>query len=131
MSLFKQGRYSGYLRPISYAIDLILVNGLAIFYFFKDIDPLIFLLIISSAWVILSLSSNFYEVYRYTREVTIFSLILKQMVLFTLIIFAFAGFYREFDVYPKTVAKYILLLFFLIAVMKFAIYYTLQKYRTS
>ena len=42
MSLFKQGRYSGYLRPISYLIDLSIINGLAILYYFKNIDPVVF-----------------------------------------------------------------------------------------
>ena len=109
MSLFKQGRYSGYLRPISYLIDLSIINGLAILYFFKDIDPKIFILFASISWIILSIYSSFYEVYRYTREVTIFSLALRQMVLFTLIVFAFSGFYYDLSIYPATIFNYILI----------------------
>ncbi|MCB0382218.1 MAG: undecaprenyl-phosphate glucose phosphotransferase [Psychroserpens sp.] len=131
MSLFKQGRYSGYLRPISYLIDLSIINGLAIIYFFKDIDPQMFILFVSVSWVILSIYSGFYGVYRYTREVTIFSLALRQMVLFTLIIFAFAGFYHDLDIYPVTVFNYVLVSFVGIIFFKFALYYLLQKYRVS
>ncbi|SDB62102.1 putative colanic acid biosysnthesis UDP-glucose lipid carrier transferase [Flavobacteriaceae bacterium MAR_2010_188] len=131
MSLFKQGRYSGYLRPLSYAIDLGIINGLAIFYFFPNVDALIFLLIISASWILLSLSSNFYEVYRYTREVTILSLVFKQMILFALIVFAFSGYFREYGLFPRGIVKYVLLSFFFIAIAKFAIYYILQKYRAS
>ena len=131
MSLFKQGRYSGYLRPISYLIDLSIINGLAILYFFKDIDPQMFILFVSVSWIILSIYSGFYGVYRYTREVTILSLALRQMVLFTLIIFAFAGFYNDLDIYPVTVFNYVLISFIGIISFKFALYYLLQKYRVS
>lgn len=131
MSLFKQGRYSGYLRPISYLIDLSIINGLAILYFFKDIDPNLFIPFVSMSWVILSIYSRFYEVYRYTREVTIFSLSLRQMVFFALIIFAFIGFRPDLSVYPLTVFNYVLISFLLIISFKFALYYLLQKYRTS
>ncbi|WP_051209890.1 undecaprenyl-phosphate glucose phosphotransferase [Gelidibacter mesophilus] len=112
-------------------IDLCVVNGLAVLYFFKHIDPIIFFIAISLAWVILSISSKFYEVYRYTREVTIFALIIRQMILFTLIIFAFSGYNQQFNIAPNKVFKYVFLVFVLITIFKFAIYYLLQKYRTS
>lgn len=131
MSLFKQGRYSGYLRPISYLIDLSLINGLALLYFFVNIDPVIYILFTSIAWIILSVFSKFYEVYRYTREVKIISLILTQMMLFTLIIFAFSGYYQDLNMHPRTIFKYVLITFLIITFFKFAIYYLLQKYRVS
>ncbi|MEO6348710.1 MAG: undecaprenyl-phosphate glucose phosphotransferase, partial [Aquaticitalea sp.] len=131
MSLFKQGRYSGYLRPISYLIDLGIINGLAILYYFKNIDPVVFIGLMTLAWVMLSIFSKFYEVYRFTREVTILSLTIRQMVLFTLVVFAFSGYNQELNIYPLTILKYVMLAFFLIAVFKFALYYLLQKYRTS
>ena len=130
MSLFKQGRYSGYLRPISYLIDLSILNGLSIIYYFKNIDPVVFILFTTSAWIILSVFSKFYEVYRFTREVTIFSLIFRQMVLFALVMFAFAGYNYDLDIYPNTIFKYVLVVFFLITMFKFTLYYLLQKYRT-
>ncbi|MEM5565619.1 undecaprenyl-phosphate glucose phosphotransferase [Psychroserpens sp. AS72] len=131
MSLFKQGRYSGYLRPISYLIDLSIINGFAILYFFINIDPIIFIVFTSIAWITLSVYSKFYEVYRYTREVKIYSLILKQMILFTLIIFAFAGYYHTLNIYPNTIFKFIISVFLGITFFKFTIYYLLQKYRVS
>lgn len=131
MSLFKHGRYSGYLRPISYLIDLSIINGLAIFYFFNNIDPIVFVTFISFAWVVLSIFSKFYEVYRFTREVTIFSLTIRQMVLFTLVMFAFVGYNYTLNIYPIRIFKYVLLAFLGITICKFALYYLLQKYRTS
>ena len=78
MNLFKHRRYSGYLRPISYLIDLSIINGLAVLYFFKNIDIFWFAGLISFSWIVLSIFSKFYHVYRYTREVTIATLIIDS-----------------------------------------------------
>ncbi|WP_225035905.1 exopolysaccharide biosynthesis polyprenyl glycosylphosphotransferase [Winogradskyella sp. SM1960] len=131
MSLFKQGRYSGYLRPISYIIDLTIINSVAVFYLFKNQDPIMFSIIASISWILLSVYSQFYEVYRFTRPINILSLIVKQFILFLLLVFAFSGLYHELNIYPRPIVKYALLCFFLITILKFTIYYLLQKYRTS
>lgn len=131
MSLFKHGRYSGFLRPISYGIDLLIINYLANQFLFQDSSSFIFIGFISFSWIILSLASQFYEVYRYTREVTILSLILKQFVLFILIVFAFSGLFNEYNLRPFSVLKYTLTCFAFISFFKFSIYYLLQKYRTE
>ncbi|WP_138432502.1 undecaprenyl-phosphate glucose phosphotransferase [Winogradskyella algicola] len=131
MSLFKHGRYSGYLRPISYLIDLCIINTVAALYLFKTQDSFIFISFITVGWVLLSVYSKFYEVYRYTRPVNILSLIVKQLILFTLLVFAFSGLYHNLKIYPRPIVKYSLLCFTLITGFKFAIYYLLQKYRVS
>jgi putative colanic acid biosysnthesis UDP-glucose lipid carrier transferase len=131
LSAIKQGRYSIYLRPLSYLIDLSILNGLALLFFFKDINPIIFIFTFSIAWAVLSISSNFYEVYRYTREITILSLVFRQMVLFALIVFAFSGYNNDYNIYPNTIFKYVFSTFVGIIVFKFSVYYLLQKYRVS
>ncbi|MEO8932836.1 MAG: undecaprenyl-phosphate glucose phosphotransferase [Xanthomarina sp.] len=130
MTAFKQGRYSGYLKHISYLIDLSIINGLALLYFFKMVNPIKFVLLISTAWVILSIYTKFYEVYRYSREINIAALLLKQFVLFTLLMFAFSGFNHDLDIRPLTIFKYTLAALFLVSLSKFTLYYLLQKYRT-
>ena len=131
MSLFKHGRYSGYLRPISYIIDLCIINLLAILYYFKNIDDVQFVVVISLSWIILSIYSRFYEVYRYTKEIAITILIFRQLVLFTLIVFAFSGFYHDLKLDYKTILKYVFAIFVLITIFKFTIYFLLQKYRSD
>ena len=131
MSLFKQGRYSGYLRPISYLIDLSLINAIALQFYFKNLDPIIFVLTTSVVWIILSIYSKFYEVYRYSRPVNILALIIRQAILFTVLMFALSGLYREYEIYPKVIIKYVLLCFLFITIFKFTIYYLLQRYRVS
>ncbi|OUS01657.1 undecaprenyl-phosphate glucose phosphotransferase [Flavobacteriales bacterium 33_180_T64] len=130
MSLFKQGRYSGYLRPISYLIDLSIINGFGILYFFKNINPYEFLVLTSIVWIVLSFFSKFYEVYRYTREVTIFSLILRQSILFALLSFSFSGFFHELEINALTIIKFVSLVFMTITIFKFVMHYLLQKYRS-
>ena len=131
MSLFKHGRYSGYLRPISYLIDLVIINGLGLRFLVPENNFFIFSIYITLGWILLSVYSKFYEVYRYTRPVNILSLIVKQLVLFTLFVFAFSGLYHELNIYPRPIVKYALLCFFIIGVSKFTVYYLLQKYRVS
>jgi len=131
LSLFKHGRYSGYLRPISYFIDLSIINGVAIFLLFNDKVPLAFFLYVSISWVLLSVYSNFYQVYRYTRPVNILALIIRQSVFFLIIVFAFFGIYYELKIYPRPVIQYVILSIILISIAKFAVYYLLQNYRAS
>ena len=116
---------------MSYVIDLCIINLLAILFYFKNIDALQFVIVISLSWIILSIYSRFYEVYRYTREVAIFSLIFRQLVLFSLLLFAYSGFHAEGNLDPKVIAKYIFSVFILITIMKLAIYFLLQKYRSD
>ncbi|WP_179344646.1 undecaprenyl-phosphate glucose phosphotransferase [Winogradskyella ursingii] len=131
MSLFKQGRYSGYLRPISYLIDLSIINLVAYYYLLKPEDFLTFSTFISISWVLLSVYTRFYEVYRYTRPVNILTLIARQSILFLLLAFAFSGLYHELDVYPRPTVIYAFTCSLLITIFKFTVYYLLQKYRTS
>mgnify|MGYP000330208288 CR=1 FL=1 len=131
MSQIKHGRYSIYIRPISYLIDLGIINGLAIFYFFKFVDPLKFCLVTTMSWIILSIFSKFYEVYRYTREISILALVFRQMVLFALLMLAYSGFYHELNIQPKNILRYVVYTFSLIILFKFTFYYLLQKYRTA
>jgi putative colanic acid biosynthesis UDP-glucose lipid carrier transferase len=83
------------------------------------------------SWIFLSVYSRFYEVYRYTREIAIFNLIFRQFILFALVFFAFSGFYYDLSLDYKTLLKYILSSFLAIGVMKFSIYFLLQKYRSD
>ncbi|WP_299108659.1 exopolysaccharide biosynthesis polyprenyl glycosylphosphotransferase [uncultured Winogradskyella sp.] len=112
-------------------MDLSVINSIAIIYLLSEKNSIIFSIFISMGWVLLSVYSQFYEVYRYTRPISILSLTVKQFILFLLLVFAFSGLYHELDIYPRPIVKYLLLCFLFITIFKFAIYYLLQKYRTS
>lgn len=127
--IFKRGRYSGFLRPISYIIDLLVINLLA-YPFFEDIIFYInYSVFISLAWIIISLRSNFYEIYRFTRLTNILSLLGKQGILFSLLVFAFFGFFRTLNTDSYQIVKYCLYVMGCITLAKLAVFYLLKKYR--
>ena len=125
----RRGRYSGFLRPITYFIDLSIIGLLAYFFFENKYQLSLFIPYTFAAWIILSLLTNFYEVYRFTHVVRIVSLLFKQAVLFTLIVFAFFGFLNIIVDQKYLVIKYILSVFLLISIAKFTIHFLLKRYR--
>jgi putative colanic acid biosynthesis UDP-glucose lipid carrier transferase len=127
--IFKRGRYSGFLRPISYIIDLIIIGYFAFGIISEKSDFLNFIIYITISWVISSLLSSFYEIYRYTSVNRIFTLIGKQSVMFLLLVFAFFGFFNNLDADPTRVIKYVLIVMLLITVIKLQIFFLLKKYR--
>ena len=127
--IFKRGRYSGFLRPISYIIDLIIIGYFAFGIISEKSDILNFIIYITISWVISSLLSSFYEIFRYTSLTRIFSLIGKQSIIFTLLVFAFFGFFNNLDAEPLRIIKYVLIVILLITIIKFAIFFLLKKYR--
>ncbi|RMA65975.1 exopolysaccharide biosynthesis polyprenyl glycosylphosphotransferase [Ulvibacter antarcticus] len=127
--IFRSGRYSGFLRPISYGIDLSIILAMAYHFFEQDFIYLNYILFISIAWIIFSVRSHFYKIYRFTHVARILSLLGKQGVFFLLIVFAFFGFYNELKIKPISILEYAGLVMLCIGIIKFAIYYLLKKYR--
>jgi len=129
LSIYKHGRYSGYVRPFTYLIDISIINLLALYFFGDQLNKVVFVVSMSVSWVFLSVLSKFYEVYRYTKPVTILALIIRQALMFLLIVFAFSGFHNQLNLDVQTIFKYTALSFALITLVKFFIYYFLQRYR--
>jgi len=127
--MFKSGRYSGWLRPVSYGIDLFLIHFFA-FEFFGTLFPYFnYVIFLTIAWLLLSLRSGFYEIYRFTHLTKIISLIGKQGVIFVLIVFSFFGFYNEFPTSASTIFNYILLVIGCVTIVKLGVFFLLKKYR--
>lgn len=127
--MFKSGRYSGFLRPISYGIDLFFIHFFAFQFFGEPFPYFNYIIYLTIAWLLLSLRSGFYEIYRFTHIANIMSLLGKQGVVFLLVVFSFFGFYNQFDVPSSSIFQYILLVMACIAIVKFGIYFLLKKYR--
>ena len=123
MSLFKHGRYSGFIKPISYATDLVLINGLGLLYFFKDSPPLSFFLSISFGWVVIVLVSGFYEVHRFSSVIRISKLLFRQVLLLSLLVFTYSGINPTLNIPPVLILKYILASFFCITFFKYLMFY--------
>lgn len=127
----RTGRYSVYIRPFLYVIDLVLIFIFA--WLLLDLGDRMFLyvILIGSAWLFSALQSGFYEVYRYTPLIRIFSLIFIQLLLFILVVFAFFGFSPMLSVMPEQVMTYVFFVFAGIAFFKLSVFYLLKKYRTA
>ncbi|MEZ0007411.1 putative colanic acid biosynthesis UDP-glucose lipid carrier transferase [Flavobacterium sp. 28YEA47A] len=124
----KTGRYSGYIRPFSYVLDLIIINILANFLLPETLNLIGYHFFISISWLIIAWNIGFYEVYRYTKVIEIFSNILKQYLFFLLINFAFIGFYLKFSE-PSKMIEFVTFSLILVSLAKFFIYFSLRRFR--
>ena len=124
----KTGRYSGYIRPFSYLIDLIIINVLAIYIFPFHSNEILYSVLISIAWFTSAIYLGFYEVYRYTKVIAILNCALKQFILFSLFCLALELFYSDFY-FQKRVVFFVFVSIVLILFFKLSIYYFLRKFR--
>ncbi|WP_405203207.1 undecaprenyl-phosphate glucose phosphotransferase [Dokdonia sp. LLG6352-1] len=124
------GRYSVYIRPAIYCIDLAIIVLLAKLCLVMNENFLLFSLYIIATWVFTATKSGFYEVYRYTRPTRIVSLILLQLAIFALLVFAFYGFFQDVNTSPRSIIFYVLYVFLGVSIVKFGVFYLLKTYRT-
>jgi putative colanic acid biosynthesis UDP-glucose lipid carrier transferase len=126
---FKQGRFSGFISPISYVLDLLAINLFAYLLPINLQEVILFHTYISISWIILSLLTEFYVIYRYTKVTHILKLLFTQFFFFFLIIYAFIGFFKQPNMSRLALAQYIIFVFLAIFIMKFLSYFLLMKYR--
>ncbi len=126
---FKQGRYSGFLTPISYAIDLLVINLFAYFLPINFENPALFHSYISLVWILVSVKNSFYKIFRYTKVANILKLLFNQFVLFFLILFAYIGFFKQPIMSRLALAEYFVFVFIAVFSIKFLNYIFLMRYR--
>ncbi|MEC5164786.1 putative colanic acid biosynthesis UDP-glucose lipid carrier transferase [Flavobacterium sp. PL11] len=124
----RAGRYSAYIRPFSYIIDLIIINALSIFIVGFHQSQILYAIFISISWFIIAVYFGFYEVYRYTRVITILNNTLKQTVLFGIVCLALELYFSEY-VYQQKIVLYVLVATSLVLLFKLFIYYFLRRFR--
>jgi putative colanic acid biosynthesis UDP-glucose lipid carrier transferase len=124
------GRYSKYIRPISIALDLGVITLFCLI-LFRDLNLNLrhFLLYQTAAWFLIAYSVKFYGIYRFTTPVEIFSKILKQGVLFLLLIIAYFPFAKQSVFSGSAIAIFMVITVCLITFSKFLLFYYLKKYR--
>jgi putative colanic acid biosynthesis UDP-glucose lipid carrier transferase len=124
------GRYSKYIRPISVFFDLLVITILCLFFFKElNLNSLYYLVYQTLVWAIIAFLIQFYGIYRFTTPVEIASKILKQGILFLLVIIAFFPFSKTVLFSGKAIAYFMLSSFILITIFKFLLFYYLKKYR--
>ena len=124
----RAGRYSTYIRPFSYLVDLIVINALSIYIVPFHKNQVLHALFISTAWFVIALYCGFYEVYRYTRVIAILNKTLKQIVLFGGTCLALELYFSAFA-YQDKVVLYVLISSSIVLSIKLFIYYFLRKFR--
>lgn len=129
MNEFKQKRYSRFLKPISYLIDLSIING-AIFWSEINLRNVYFFISYASfVWVIIAFRNQFYEVERHTRIVQIITLLFKQITFFAIVLYAFIGIFKQPFISRLALGNALLFVFGLVTFFKILVFYLLNKYR--
>ena len=130
MTSTQTGRYSKYIRPISITFDLLVITLLCLFFFKElNLNLLYYVIYQTLAWGIIAFFIKFYDIYRFTTPVEIVSKIVKQSVLFLLVIIAFFPFSKEVVFSGKAIAYFMVTSFILIIILKYLLFYYLKKYR--
>lgn len=126
---FKQHRYSNLITPISYAIDLGILN---IFLYLLPINfqtPLLIHAYITIVWIVISTKNEFYTIYRFSKVTYIVRLISVQFVFFFLTLYAFIGFFKQPVISRLALGEYFIFVLVIISTMKLLSYFLLMEYR--
>jgi len=125
----KRGGYSYLIRPILIVIDLAILLTSS-FYFLESIvsnQLYIYLLLI---WLISAYLLSFYEVYRFTKVITIVSLLIRQGLLILILLYAYFGLLKISFFSIQDTFYFIISTIVSIGVVKVIIYYALRRYRS-
>lgn len=126
---YKQGRYSGIIKPLFGTIDLLIINFSVLLFEINLTNIYLFNLYISLIWLAISFRNHFYEVQRHTRVIQIIPLLIKQFLLFAITLYAFIGFFKQPNISRLALGNYLLAVFLAITVFKFFTFFLLKRYR--
>ena len=130
MTASHTGRYSKYIRPISILFDLMVVSVLCLFFFKElNLNCIYYLVYQTFAWLTIAFFIKFYGIYRFTTPVEILSKIVRQGILFLLVIIAFFPFSKQVVFSGKAIALFMVASFILVTIFKFLLFFYLKKYR--
>lgn len=124
----KIGRYSKYLRPITITFDLLVLVIFGIWLLPDSFQATYFYFYLAFSWIVISITTKFYQVYRFTKLIQIAQKTIKQYFLFALNIFALNGLFsltKEYNV----VGYYLLGTAIVIVLAKYLIFWLLKLFR--
>ncbi|MFL1894416.1 undecaprenyl-phosphate glucose phosphotransferase [Aquimarina sp. 2-A2] len=125
----KSGRYSVYIKPLFCLVDLLILNFAINFFEVNIANYTLFSLYTSAIWIILSFKNEFYNTERYSKIIQILASIIRQFLIFALILYAFIGFFKQPGISRFEMGKYLISIIVLITFFKFLIRFLLLKYR--
>ncbi|WP_421808349.1 undecaprenyl-phosphate glucose phosphotransferase [Flagellimonas sp.] len=126
---FKQHRYSNLITPISYTMDLAVLNTFLYILPINFQTPILIQVYVSMAWIIISTKNEFYTVYRFSKVTYIIRLLFVQFVFFFLVLYAFIGFFKQPIISRLALGEYFIIVFLIISTLKLVSYFLLMEYR--
>lgn len=126
-----QYRYSNFITPLSYGLDLFVVNVLVYLLPINFLNPILLHAYLSLTWIIISIKNGFYDVFRHTKITRITILLFRQFVFFLLVLYAFIGFFKQPNMSRLALAEYYLVVAITISILKIINYYLLKAYRRN
>jgi putative colanic acid biosynthesis UDP-glucose lipid carrier transferase len=127
---YKKGRYSSLIKPLFGLTDLFILNVTVLFFEINLNNVFIFALYISVTWLIIAVKNHFYEVQRHTRVIQIIPLLMRQMLFFGIVLYAFIGVFKQIEISRLALVYYFLFVSIFIFISKFLTFFLLKKYRT-
>ena len=123
-------RYSKYIRPINIAFDVLVLTLLFPYFFWElGINQFYFGVYQLATWFIIAYIFGFYEIYRFTSLTEIIVKIVRQGIVFLLVVIAFFPFSKQAIFSGQAIAKYLVTVFIIIILFKFVLFYYLKRYR--
>ena len=110
-------------------MDLAIINAAVFLFEINITDVYLFALYSSVFWVLIAVWNDFYEVQRYTKIIQVINLIFRQLIVYSIILYAFIGFFKQPNISRLALGQYLAFVFFIITFFKFLVYYLLNRYR--
>ncbi|HIP49374.1 MAG TPA: undecaprenyl-phosphate glucose phosphotransferase [Lutibacter sp.] len=120
--------YAVFIRPISLAIHLLLLNLVFFYSKFDLIDDYVFAIYLNLSWLLISYFTNIYKFSRNIKITKVVTQLLKQFSIFTLAIFAFFT-WTKTEIGIRQVTKLLFLSYLLITFFRALYFYALRRYR--
>lgn len=128
---YSNKRFSGFIKPVSYVVDLAIINCCALYFFHADFEILTFGLFSGMCWMVISMQIEFYKIRRNTSLTSLLAKILKQAVFFLFVVFAFFGYFYELNRESTFILTYVASAMGVIALLKVSLFFFLKNYRSA
>lgn len=125
-------RFSTYVKPIVFTLDLLLLNIFAFLWLCKEDFfwlSILFHVYISVVWFLSTLKGNFYDIHRYTNLLKIVNNVIRQSLIIFLFTYSYYGFFTEVNISTKHVAIYLFTVLGIIGFIRIILYYLFKRYR--
>lgn len=128
---YSNGRFSGFIKPVSYLVDLAIIVTSAYLYFHQDVEIFTFGLFVGICWIVISMQIDFYKIRRNTEFTTLLVKIVKQSLFFLFVVFAFFGYFYEINKESMFILNYFAWTMGLISLLKLSLFFFLKNYRSA